>query len=64
MFIQFFSRYQRHAIDISIDVSTLKALQCTNSKTLIALMTLISTNELYLWIISLAIVIDVKVTSI
>ena len=47
IFIQTFSRYQRHDIDLSSDVTTLKALQCTKSKILIALMTLIVTNELY-----------------
>ena len=48
VFIQTFSRYERHDIDVSIDVITLKALQCTNSKILIALMTLMLRNELYL----------------
>ena len=47
IFIQTFTRYQRHDIDVSIDVTTLKALQCTNSKILIALMTSILTNELH-----------------
>ena len=45
IFIQIISRYQRHDIDVIIDVTTLKALQCTNSKILIALMTLLLTNE-------------------
>ena len=47
IFIQTFKRYQRHDIDVSIDVTTLKALQYTNSKILIALMTLILTNKFY-----------------
>ena len=47
IFIQTFMRYQRHDIDVSIDITTLKALQCTNSKILIALMTLILTNISY-----------------
>ena len=65
IFIHTFSRYQRHDIAVSIEVTTLRALQCTNSKMLIALMTLILTNELYpsRSIISLAIVIDVEVAS-
>ena len=45
IFIQIISRYQHHDIDVSIDITTLKALQCTNSKILIALMTLLLTNE-------------------
>ena len=40
IFIQLFSRYQRHDIDVSIDVITLKAVQYTSSKIFIALMTL------------------------
>ena len=40
IFIQTFSKYQRHGIGVSIDVTTLKALQYTNSKILIALMNL------------------------
>ena len=67
IFIQTFTVYQRHDIDVSIDVITLKALQCTNSKILIALMTLMLRNELYpsrfTKNISLATVIDVKITS-
>ena len=39
IFIQTFSRYQRHDIDVIIDVTTLKALQYTNSKILIDLIT-------------------------
>ena len=38
IFIQSFSRYQRHDIDASTDIITLKALQRTNSKILTALM--------------------------
>ena len=51
IFIQRFSRYQRYgtdvSTDVSIDVTTLKALQYTNSKIPIALVTLILTNEFY-----------------
>ena len=32
IFIQTFSRYQRDDVDVSIDVTTLKALQYNNSK--------------------------------
>ena len=39
--------YQRHDIDVNIDVITRTALQCTNSNILIALMTVMLTNELY-----------------
>ena len=39
-----FSRYQRHGTDVSIDVT---ALQYIYSKILIALMTLMLTNELF-----------------
>ena len=64
---ELFSRYQCHDIDVSIDVTTLKALKCTNSKIVIAFMTLMLTNELYRHDsrhkISLVIVIDVKMTS-
>ena len=47
IFIQTFSRYQHHDTDVSIDVPTLKALQYANIKILIALVTLMLTNELY-----------------
>ena len=61
IFIQTFSRYERHNIDVSIDVITLKALQCTNSKILIALMLRNEcTRHDSRRIITLAIVIDVK----
>ena len=67
IFIQTFSRYQRHDIDVSIDVITLKALQCTNRKIFIALMTLMlrmnCTRHDSRRIISLATIIDVKMTS-
>ena len=47
IFIQTFTGYQHHDIDVSIDITTLKALQYTNSKILIALMTMILTYDLY-----------------
>ena len=40
IFMQTSSRYQRHDIDVSFDYTTQKALQCTKSKILIALMAL------------------------
>ena len=47
IFIQTFSRYQRHDIEVGTDVITPKAVQRTNSKILIVLMTLMLTKELY-----------------
>ena len=44
IFMQTLLRYQRHDIDVTTDVTTLKAL---HSKILITLMTLVLTNELY-----------------
>ena len=43
-----FWRYQRHDIDVSSYVNTLTALQYANSQILIALMTLVLTNQLCL----------------
>ena len=42
-----FSRYQPHGTDVSIDVTALNALQYIYSKILIALMTLMLTNEFF-----------------
>ena len=47
IFEQTFSRYQRHDIDIINYVTTLKVLQYTDCKDLIALIILIVTDVLY-----------------